>query len=374
MVPSPAVPPVPREGLSIAALRAFAEQHKGAVCEPTEAERAFAQRERKPAPTALPFATLSTAQVVSRVIKPATKHKHCSYAELLRGKADASGRPHVGLATVFVSHAWDNAFADLQDALMERFGADEDVFLWNGVGGGAWPCAVAHAIRASAGGSRAVHAAVRSLPPHVRSRLLLRRRYLCGQPACGCHAPAGLVGHCVCICSRRDRPYCLGAAAVGQAAAADALLVPGAVRLRAWRASALSVACAQWEILATLNAPHCRFDVLLTSAQRDAFEITLRSDFELILTALCAIDTREAKAGKDADKQMIDAAVLKTAGGYVHVNGRIQERLRDWVAQRGLDALARLQAGQGSCDGSDTTCLRSTCCRASAACCLTWAV
>jgi hypothetical protein len=125
---------VPREGLSIAALRAFAEQHMGAVCEPTEAERAFAERERKPVPKALPFAALSTAQVVSRVIKPATAHTHGSYAELLRGKADASGRPYVASATVFVSHAWDNAFDDLQDALMERFGADEDVYLWNGAG------------------------------------------------------------------------------------------------------------------------------------------------------------------------------------------------------------------------------------------------
>jgi hypothetical protein len=188
MAPSPAVPPVPREGLSIAALRAFAEQHNGAVCEPTEAERAFAQRERKPAPTALPFAALSTAQVVSRVIKPATEHMQGSYAELLRGKADASGRPHVGLATVFVSHAWDNAFADLQDALMERFGADEDVFLWNGACG-AWPCAVARAKRQRGRlAAAAVHAAARSLAPHVSSRLLLRADIFVGNQ----HAAATL--------------------------------------------------------------------------------------------------------------------------------------------------------------------------------------
>ena len=108
----------------------------------------------------------------------------------------------------------------------------------------------------------------------------------------------------------------------------------------------------QWEILATLRAPTCRFEVLLTQAQRAAFELTLRQDFTSIVDALSAIDTRRAVAGKQADKDMIDAAVLKTTGGYVRVNGRIQAELRDWLVQRGMDALAQLQAGAADGKGS----------------------
>jgi hypothetical protein len=76
-----ASPPVPREGLSLAALRAFADQHAGQkyTLQPVEGD-ALAVK--------LPFEQLTTAQVVEAIIRPATAHgaaggAACTHAELL---------------------------------------------------------------------------------------------------------------------------------------------------------------------------------------------------------------------------------------------------------------------------------------------------
>jgi len=78
------LPPVPLEGLSLAALRAFVEEHRGRTFEvPSNAGAAASHT------VTLPFEQLTTAQVVHGVIKPASalgvagKGVPCSYAELL---------------------------------------------------------------------------------------------------------------------------------------------------------------------------------------------------------------------------------------------------------------------------------------------------
>jgi hypothetical protein len=153
---------VPRCGLSLRAIRAFAAAHAGTLCAPAADEDSSA--------AALPFDELTTAQVVQRVIKPATAHTGGSYAELLLQQArdaaggpcravlcmfvcgmytltshfsraslqdarDEAGRPLVAAANVFVSHAWAYPFSDLVAALTARFEHDEHadaLFLWNG--------------------------------------------------------------------------------------------------------------------------------------------------------------------------------------------------------------------------------------------------
>ena len=176
---------VPRQGLSPAALRAFLKRHEGKTFQPSAAEKADA----KVAPVALRFEDLATFQVVERIIKPDTEQSAGSYAELLlqqaRGRRcapdakaaavftpragrrsprhhltptqdarDELGRPHVGQATVFVSHAWAYSFADLCAALLARFdpprGGDADgatadaeattPFLWLGACARACSC------------------------------------------------------------------------------------------------------------------------------------------------------------------------------------------------------------------------------------------
>ena len=79
-----ALPPVPREGLSLAALREFADKHAGKTHEV----------DQQP----VPFEKLTTSQVCAALIKPATLTSgaggtHCTYAELLLAQEvrDAAG-------------------------------------------------------------------------------------------------------------------------------------------------------------------------------------------------------------------------------------------------------------------------------------------
>jgi hypothetical protein len=91
-----AAPAVPRVGLSLAALRAFAEAHAGqefAVCDEEEDGSTTASG----AARTRPFSQLTAAQVVEAVVKPATQAHGCSYAELLTKQARvraALGRVH----------------------------------------------------------------------------------------------------------------------------------------------------------------------------------------------------------------------------------------------------------------------------------------
>jgi hypothetical protein len=100
-------PCVPREGLSLAALRAFADAHAGHKYTLQTGD----------GPATLPFEKLTTAQVVEAVIKPATLAKganggsggsDCTYAELLVAQARGRGgttdmSPRLGLRSRLAS-------------------------------------------------------------------------------------------------------------------------------------------------------------------------------------------------------------------------------------------------------------------------------
>ena len=105
------------DGLSLQALSAFAAAHAGSAPLPTEQEAVWAEAAGAAPPAAVRFEQLTTAQVVLRVIKPATAAARCSYVELA-----GIGAP----ATVFVSHAWAAPFADLLDALRAHCAAAPD--------------------------------------------------------------------------------------------------------------------------------------------------------------------------------------------------------------------------------------------------------
>jgi hypothetical protein len=49
------------------------------------------------------------------------------------------------------------------------------------------------------------------------------------------------------------------------------------------------------------------------------------------------IDTRHAEAFLETDRQIIEAAVLSSAGGFEAVNSRIHDRLREWLAGAASD-------------------------------------
>ena len=126
---APDLPPVPREGLSLAALRTFAAAHAGVEYRVLVDEKAKRWE-------LLPFERLTTAQVCEAVVKPATARARgggaCAYAHVLRDEPDGRGAPSVARATRFVSHAWAYSFADLLAALLAHAPADDAEYYWIG--------------------------------------------------------------------------------------------------------------------------------------------------------------------------------------------------------------------------------------------------
>jgi hypothetical protein len=136
------LPDCPKLGLSLAGLRAFVSFNEGKTFDasPEEQEEWHQAAINTPSltgPSLALFESLTTAQVVQRVIKPLTVSSQGSYVDMLQG-ADVrgdDGRPLVALANVFISHAWKSNFMDLVAAITSKLGGkcdSEEVYLWNG--------------------------------------------------------------------------------------------------------------------------------------------------------------------------------------------------------------------------------------------------
>ena len=158
-----------RDGLSLAALRAFAHAHAG--------ERFALPSAGGAGSASVAFEQLTSGQVLELVVKPATAADACSYAALLIAQAraaargpraprsrrgcggarvavrvltrrtrglgatpsarapqnarDGSDQPQAAFASVFVTHAWSANFLELLDALATAEGA-EGAYFWIG--------------------------------------------------------------------------------------------------------------------------------------------------------------------------------------------------------------------------------------------------
>ena len=76
-----------------------------------------------------------------------------------------------------------------------------------------------------------------------------------------------------------------------------------------------------------------------------------------VQTAMSKIDTRKARAFKPNDQAMIHKAVEESASGFTAVNGRIHDRLRDWLADAAGELLSRLRREKGDRDKVMLTCM-----------------
>lgn len=75
---------------------------------------------------------LSTTEVCSQFIMPKTKECELSYCDMIleQAKKDSELDGVVGIATVFVSHAWKYKFLDVLDALKYHFKDEPDKIVW----------------------------------------------------------------------------------------------------------------------------------------------------------------------------------------------------------------------------------------------------
>jgi hypothetical protein len=69
---------------------------------------------------------LTTTDVSNIFVKPQTENRLCSYCEML----ESQHHPAVGIATVFISHAWKYLFLDVICALEYHFRDQPDIIIW----------------------------------------------------------------------------------------------------------------------------------------------------------------------------------------------------------------------------------------------------
>mmetsp|Transcript_30322 Transcript_30322/g.43385 ORF Transcript_30322/g.43385 Transcript_30322/m.43385 type:complete len:199 (-) Transcript_30322:3136-3732(-) len=71
---------------------------------------------------------LTTQEVCDKFVKPITFEYQCSFCEWL----EMTEHPAVGVATVFISHAWKFKFTSVVDALQYHFSEEQhkDIIIW----------------------------------------------------------------------------------------------------------------------------------------------------------------------------------------------------------------------------------------------------
>jgi len=99
-----------------------------------------------------------------------------------------------------------------------------------------------------------------------------------------------------------------------------------------------------WEIASVVRT-QTRLDIAVPPTARVAFEGVLLDDIDRIVMAMSRVDVRKAEASIPTDRDMILRAAEQTVG-LSELNELVLSRLRDWLAQTGLDALDRLKPNE----------------------------
>lgn len=291
----------PRHGISLAALRAFVDDRRGTYV-PSDVEIAVWEAAGSPGvlPTPALFESLTTAQVVSHVIKPLTvvnENSGCSYVELLLAADANSGGAALFAAdaTVFVSHAWSNNFVAMAEAVLDALEGKADsnrVYLWNDI-------FVVNQHRAND-----LQQAwwVNSFAKAVA---IIGRTLLVADPYA---EPEPL-----------KRSWCLWEI-YSTLEGTDSGEVDGAGRVDS-----------------ALNWAGLR--VALPPAQVEAFDADLAHNLDAVRAAVERIDVRRATAFKPTDQAHIHNTIAASSGGFVLVNSRIRERLIGWLLRKADDTL-----------------------------------
>ena len=206
---------------------------------------------------------LSTTDVNNLYQKPLTIHIKSSYCEYLKTRDSNS----VGVAQVFISHAWKYVFLDVVDTLQYHFRDSPDIIIWFDVF------------------SNNQHSAP-DLDFHWWSTTF--------------KSAIEQLNHTVLILSPWNNPIPL---------------------TRAW---------CLFEIYCTAECK-CRFEVAMSLSDKTDFMESLRKDtVRTINDMLATIDLRKSDANKQEEKVRIFNAVERTVG-FNGMNSLVFERLRMWI-------------------------------------------
>ena len=248
------------------------------------------------------FAGKSTAWVKYEVVLPATRAAGSSYVAPLA----AAGSPHVAPATAFISHAYDDEFLGMLDAIT-------------------------------------------ALEAKERTRFAF---YYIDLLVVNQHGQGDVVPYEV----LRDE-FGHSVKAIG-----NTLLV-----LRWANPIALQRAWCVFE-LAITKAADIGVKVLMPPEDAAAFREALLNDFDSLTNKTCHVDVEKAKASKKTDLDNIQL-VIRGTGGYLRTNQLVIGAMKSWMEEEGRAALAAAEGeiekaaymtnlaillhGQGKLDGAE---------------------
>ena len=99
-----------------------------------------------------------------------------------------------------------------------------------------------------------------------------------------------------------------------------------------------------WEALSTLEAPNATLSIEVPPAEAASFETALTSDFDSIEKAIAEVDSRNAECFTPDDTRMIYEAIERSVG-HGHLNQRVTDNLRDWLATEAKALVEGMPAG-----------------------------
>lgn len=224
------------------------------------------------------FEGRSTSEVCETIVKPATASLQCSYCDMLRRIKQSDA---VGVATVFISHAWAFHFLDVCEALTCHFKDNMDVIVWFDLF---------------------------SVNQHdVTSKS-------CNWWTTTFQSAIQGFGHTVMV------------------------FAPS------WHNLApLSRAWCLWELFCTAKT-ECKFEVALSPLGREQFFTDICGDTQICIQKMQSmIDAENSQCSKSEDRECIFEAMKSTAG-FAKLNSVVFQKLRDWAMTMTAKEIGALSA------------------------------
>jgi tetratricopeptide (TPR) repeat protein len=222
-----------------------------------------------------------TSEVSEVILKPRTKGARVAYVELLKDE-HVGGFPAVAEATCFVSHAWSTDFLDLCECTITwaKTRGDDEVPY-------VWLDVFA------------VNQHQAAMPPQWWDTTFRNA--------------VGALGHTLLVLTPWDKPVAVS---------------------RVW---------CLWEILCTVDQG-CELTVLMPEREKRSFVEALKSSLDDVQQKVAAVDAEHAQAFDAEDRRRIFAEIRKLDRGFLDINNKVKDRLRQWTFEAGMSVLDEMPA------------------------------
>ena len=215
---------------------------------------------------------LTTSQINRQIVKPTTNGSSKPFIDTYTNLKSKSGKPLVGPATVFVSHAWKYQFVDIVlDVLLQHSQKEPDAYFWVDL----------FANDQNSVASKDFDWFSSTFRNSIKS-----------------------IGQVLLVLAPWDDPMPVK---------------------RAW---------CLFEIATSINSEEVKFMANLPFSEIRNLIPAMEKSRDCLIQALSDIQAENAEAASQEDKQLIFEVIQKTDGGFEHVNEQVKKILREWYISR----------------------------------------